>query len=383
MSKTMNTYFNPVNTYCGFDRLQDVKRILHEQGGKSDAVLLMTRGSNFVGSEEERTLLEQLNDRQVFRYDVSISNPDVEDLYRVVQDTAGFDFDLVLAVGGGSVLDVAKSVCALRGMEVDGTAQLRDVIIGKSYRDNPGKCPWIGVPTTAGTGSEVTSWATVWDRERNVKYSIDGKDLYAVAAIIDPRLTMNLPIRLTVTSALDAICHATESYWSVRTNPVSRMFALTAIERIVRHIETLVDDPLHETAREQIALGSFFAGMAFSNTATTACHALSYPITLKFGVDHGIAVSVTLSAMLERNEPYIVEREILYRAFGAVDRHGVDETVKRVYRKAGLLQRLRDYGVREADLGDIAVSALAHGRMGNNPVPLTKEQAVQVLSAVY
>lgn len=383
MNSVIHSYYNPVETYCGLDRLKDTNRILNTLRCKSDSILLLTRGSNFVGSDEEQIILEQLKGRQVFRYDLPISNPDVQDLFRIVRETGRCDYDVVLAVGGGSVLDLAKCLCALRGMTLTGAEHLRSVITGKSYQSNPRKCGWIGVPTTAGTGSEVTCWATVWDRERHLKYSIEGRDLYALAAIIDPKLTLRLPARLTVASALDAVCHATEAYWSLKTNPVSRVFAVSAIRHIVQHIEAVIDDPLHEECREQVALGSFLAGLAFSNTATTACHALSYPITLKFGVDHGIAVSMTLSELLKWNEPYIMEKEKLFEAFGASNSNEVDDVLKRIYRKTAISPRLRDYGVREADFGDIADDALHHGRMSNNPGRITQDDVKRVLCRIY
>lgn len=381
---TSDKYYNPVESHCGINKLWDLRNILDSLGCSHDKVLLFTRGTNFCGSEEEQVILDQLKTNQVFRYDFTVSNPDVKDLYQVIVETNQYDYDMIVAIGGGSVLDVAKSICALKGMAIENVGKLRSIITNKSYTSNTNKGHWIGIPTTAGTGSEVTCWATIWDNEKHLKYSIEGKDIYAKAAIIDPKLTINLPVRLTVSSALDAICHATESYWSKNTNQISRQFALTAISNIVRNIGKLIDEPSSQEYRAKIAYGSFFAGMAFSNTRTTACHAISYPITLMFGVDHGIAVSMTLSRLLELNESRLVEKEKLLEAFGANNCKAVDAVMKNIYNKAAISPRLRDYGVKETELAGIVNNTFANiGRIDNNPVEITEEMVMDILQAIY
>jgi phosphonate metabolism-associated iron-containing alcohol dehydrogenase len=381
---TTDKYYNPVASHCGFNIIQDLRNILESLDCRNDKVLFLTRGTNFQSSEEEKIILDQLKTRQVFRYDFTVSNPDVRDLYQVIEETNQYDYDIILAIGGGSVLDVAKSICALKGMAIENVEVLRSIITSKSYASNKNKCNWIGIPTTAGTGSEVTCWATVWDNEKSLKYSIEGKDIYAKAAIIDPRLTINLPIRLTVSSALDAVCHAAESYWSKNTNQISRHFAITAISNIIQNIEKLIDEPSNQEYRAKIAYGSFFAGLAFSNTRTTACHAISYPITLMFGVDHGIAVSITLSKLLELNESYLVEKEKLLEAFGAKNCKEVDVVIKNIYNKATISPRLRDYDIKETKLAHIVKNTFANnGRIDNNPVNVTEEMLMNILSSIY
>ena len=185
---------------------------------------------------------QYLEDFEVKHLEVEISNPDVEDLFHYYQQIHRFDYQCIVGIGGGSVLDLSKSLSALKNMEIGSSAALRSVIKQKQYIENENIVPWVGVPTTSGTGSEVTCWATIWDRANGVKLSIDCEKLYANTAIIDPTLTASLPKKLTASTALDALCHATEAYWSKNSNEISRVYALEAIKRIVNNLEKVLNE---------------------------------------------------------------------------------------------------------------------------------------------
>lgn len=379
----MGTFYNPVEVHFGIDKLSELGEITQSIQPETKRILFLNRGGNFHDSADKKIILEQLKNKELIIHDFEISNPDIQDLFHLLEATEDQDYDLILVVGGGSILDVAKSMAALKGMDIQSAEELRSIINHKGYVSNKNKCKWIAVPTTAGTGSEVTPWATIWDSENNVKLSVDAKDLFAAAAIIDPNLTVNLPLRITVSSALDAICHATEAYWSKKTNEISRTYALSAIENITKHIHDLVDDLSNIELRYKIAMGSLLAGLAFSNTRTTACHSISYPITLMFGVDHGIAVSVTLSQILKINEDSLIEKDKLFKAFGVNSSEEVDDVIKAIYQKANLSPQLRDYDINKSELSDIVDNAYLKGRMDNNAVDIPKDQLLQVLHHVY
>ena len=211
--------------------------------------------------------------------------------------TRGKDFRLVVAVGGGSTLDVGKCLARLMGETVADVDALRARVAGKAW--GACACRWIGVPTTAGTGSEVTCWATVWDPEREAKLSLDTPTNYAFAAVADPALTRSMPVGLAVSSALDAVAHATESHWARATNAVSRALAVAAIRTVMTHIDGLFAGD--EAARAAMTEGATLAGLAFSGTHTTACHSLSDPLTLRYGIPHGVAVALLLAPVMRLN----------------------------------------------------------------------------------
>ena len=213
--------------------------------------------------------------------------------------------------------------------------------------------------------------------------SVDSEKLYAHTAIIDPTLTASLPKSLTASTALDALCHATEAYWSKNSNEISRVYSLEAINRIVNNFEKVLNHPTDVTLRKEIALGSLYAGLAFSNTRTTACHSISYPLTLELGMVHGIAASITLAKVMEINFDSIIENDKLLQAFGVSSCSEIQELIEHFHQLSGFSSKLRDYNANEEIIEKIAANAFTKGRMDNNPVALTKEDVTQILLSIY
>ena len=204
----MNTYYNPVRTYQGVGSLSVLPQLVSSL--KPGRILLLIWDESVLKNryiKETAAAFADILTVKTFAW----SNPEMFQLYEIYNETKNENYELVIAVVGGSVLDVGKSLCCLYAQPVDSLEAMRNMIAAKTY--GKPQCKWIGVPTTAGTGSEVTCWATVWDSEHNKKYSVDTQDNYAYAAVIDPVLASSMPVKLAVSSALDAVCHAAESYW--------------------------------------------------------------------------------------------------------------------------------------------------------------------------
>ncbi len=201
---------------------------------------------------------------------------------------------VLLALGGGSTLDLAK---LLRCRPLDGRFDgLRAALRGHQPWPAMDRAPLWLVPTTAGTGSEVTRWATVWDTDGDVavKRSLDEPWGYAERALVDPALTLSCPLPLTRDVALDALAHALESLWNRHATPPSNRLAVQAARRVLAHLPGLLQAPQSLVLREQLALAALEAGMAFSQTRTALAHALSYALTLEQGVPHGLACALWL-----------------------------------------------------------------------------------------
>jgi len=201
---------------------------------------------------------------------------------------------VLIALGGGSTIDLAKT---LRCMPTDldfGT--IARAIRGQARWPAMRRIPLWAVPTTAGTGSEVTRWATLWDTEAvpAVKRSLDEAWGHADRAFIDPELTHSCPLALTRDVALDTLAHALESIWNHHANPVSSQLALSAAHGVIRNLPLCLSQPENATAREALALASLQAGLAFSQTRTALAHALSYELTASQGIPHGLACAVWL-----------------------------------------------------------------------------------------
>ena len=377
----MGNYYNPVKIII--DRIDVIESVLNNLNPQVKNIVLLTRGGDFSQSQSGQTISKCIEKFEVLKIEIEISNPDIEDLFSLYTQIKNFDYQCIIGIGGGSVLDLSKSLSALKNMEIDSTSTLRSVIENKSYVENQHIVPWIGVPTTSGTGSEVTCWATIWDRARGVKLSIDSKNLYANTAIIDAALTLTLPNKLTASTALDALCHATEAYWSKNSNEISRVYSLEAIKRIVNNLEKVLDQPKEIQLRNELALGSLYAGLAFSNTRTTACHSISYPLTLALGIDHGVAASLTLAKVMELNLEAIIEKDQLFQAFGVNHLEEIQQFIERIYRLSGFQSKLKDYNANPEIIESIVENAFTKGRMDNNPVALTKKDVTQILMSIY
>ena len=231
----MNRYYNPVQTIEGAGCAAELTGLLESMGLTRRNVLVLVWSEAVLGLPA----LARLSDAgftvrtQVFQ----ASNPTVEQLFETYQSTRDFTPEAVVAVGGGSIMDVGKSLCCLYGKELPDADALRRLIEEKDYGRPSAR--WIGVPTTAGTGSEVTCWATIWDPEKDAKRSVECRENYAFAALVDPELAAGMPLPLAVSSALDAAAHAIESYWARGTNAVSRGLALEAIRTIMGGMDGL------------------------------------------------------------------------------------------------------------------------------------------------
>jgi len=217
-------------------------------------------------------------------------NPDRADLRRWC-DLDWRGIELVVALGGGSAIDSGKILALAQGE----TARVDANLDGRPAVD---ALPLIAVPTTAGTGSEVTRWATLWDRAAGRKHSVAGPALSPELALVDPLLMVSAPAGVTLAAGLDALSHALESLWNVNANPLSAAYGVAAARQVLASLPPLMADLTDVDLREAMAQASLFAGLAFGNTKTALAHSISYPITLQRGLPHGIACSFSLPRVL-------------------------------------------------------------------------------------
>lgn len=375
----MNHFYNPVAVFLGRESAEAFAELFAIRYAGIKRILILTRGGGVEQNDCLQPILNALSQKETMLIEVTLNNPNVADIVKLRQEVGTFQYELIVAIGGGSVMDAAKVLSALQHKTLSTIDEVRRAITREEYRSEPYFTPWIGIPTTSGTGSEVTCWATVWDEENGSKYSVSDERLYASAALILPELTVTMPLRLSVATALDALCHATEAYWSVYTNTITRVYALQAIERIRMTLPLLIEQPDNLTWREQLSVASLMAGMAFSNTKTTACHSISYPLTMLYGIDHGIAASLTLSTVLRHNFDALVEPDQLLRAFGATDVDEVDNLIRRIYATYGLSSKLSAYGVTVEGIREVVSHSYTKGRMDNNPVVISPEELERML----
>jgi alcohol dehydrogenase class IV len=318
-----------------------------------------------------------------------VSDPTTEVIETGVQRLRDGDFDSLVAIGGGSSIDTAKGMSVLFA----NGGQMRDYKV-------PAEIPQLGpaiiaIPTTAGTGSEVTRFTVVTDTETDEKMLIAGLACCPAAAIVDFELTLTMPLRLTADTGIDSLTHAIEAYVSRRANPFTDGLARNAMGLIARHIRTACAEPDNRAAREAMMLGATTAGMAFSNASVALVHGMSRPIGAFFHVPHGLSNAMLLPAITAFSAPAALERYgDCARAMGVAEEgEGSQAAVARLLDE---LRRLNEdlqvpspqaYGIDRGRYDELlpvmASQALASGSPANNPRVPNADEIIELYRRVY
>lgn len=319
-------YFNPVKIHYEMPYLEALESVLSRH---SEVLLVSTRG--ILKRFPEITYEIKKHNVQI----VSEINPNPELVFLQGVKKTLRKGQCILAIGGGSVMDSAKF------LSVDGEIKVCD---GRLEIAADSKfLPIYAIPTTAGTSSELTQWATIWDTLNSVKYSLSHEKLYPQEAFYDSHLMLTLSRNETINGALDTLSHCLESIWNKNRNPISFVYASKGIDLVLETLPCLVEKLDSLEYRRKITLSNIYAGLAFSNTQTALAHALSYPFTMRLGLPHGIACSITLPILME-NIDRNIEMEIVL---------AYKEKVIKLFEKIGISIKLRDYGINEELIEEI------------------------------
>lgn len=331
--------------------------------------------------------LAQLGGRRYGLFDQVKPEPEisiVEDCTRAYREGG---HDGLIGVGGGSAIDIAKGVAAFASHEGP-LAELFGVDLVK--RKGP---PLIAIPTTAGTGSEVTNVAIFSDKEAQLKKGIVSDYLLPDVALVSPLMTLTCPRSVTAASGVDALVHAIESYLSVNASPITDAIALGAIKLIVKALPKAYANPSNLQAREDMATASLMAGMAFGNAGVGAVHALAYPLGGRFNIAHGVSNALLLPYVMEWNKLACVERmrdiadAMGVRVAHLSDKDAADLAVKAMADLCAAVEipsGLRSFNVPEDAIPAMADEASKIERlMRNNPRKLTATDIEKIYRAAY
>ncbi|MDG6224964.1 MAG: iron-containing alcohol dehydrogenase [Candidatus Thermoplasmatota archaeon] len=324
--------------------IMDIRtRIVFGWGSFQEIGGLIPIGRSFVvmgsPSPRQEALLERLSsdiggDIEVFKG--VEPNPLTDTVDRGADEMARYHPDQVIAVGGGSVMDAAKAMALV----AHSGGSVLDHLRGTRPIEGMG-LPLYTIPTTPGTSSEITPFSVITTREDRTKLGLRDPSLYPTRAIIDPSLTVSLPPDQTAATGFDILSHAFESYWARRSTPVTKRFSLEAVSLVRENLKGAFMDGSVRIYREGLSLASVFAGMAFSNTGTTICHALSYPVTYDTGLPHGFACALSLPGACElmaERDPEVIRS--LSHAFGC-SMGSLPDEIRSMIRSFGIDPRLR------------------------------------------
>lgn len=309
----------------------------------------------------------------------SVSYPTQRTLREGLDLLGDFQTEAILAIGGGSAIDFAKGLKAFCDPKQKMTEDAITKLL-KTKKISENEIDLIAVPTTAGTGAEVTKWATIWDDAKECKYSIDHEILKPDKAYIVPEFAAKADAKLTITTGLDSIAHAVEAYWSKKTSPLVRALSRESIGLSVQYLREILANPQDVSLREKQCLASVLSGLAFSMTRTTACHSISYPLTMEYHIPHGTAVAMTLAQVAKLNRGSFPEEEALLTLFAK--QGGIRAFLQSVCGTEVSL-RLRDYNISADAIYDIAKDSFTLGRMDNNPVALNTDTVTEILKETF
>ena len=353
----------------------------------AESVLLVADEQALRHSGAEAALASALAPRRVDRFTQFELNPKIADVERGVALFRRALADVVLAVGGGSAIDIAKVIGACGVHE----GKPCDYVLGRRQLERAGP-PLVAMPTTAGTGSEETHFAVVYvDRQ---KYSLAHEVLLPTHAIIDPLLTHSLPPRITAASGLDALCQAIESMWAVGATDESLDYATCALRLAIDHLEAAVRNPT-PPARRAMAEAAHLAGKAINISKTTAPHAFSYALTTQCNVPHGMAVALTIGPLFVYNSRVeesdcldprgaahvrarIAQAVELLGAASPVDAH---HRLESLLRAVGCPTRLQAHGIAREDYGPL-IEQVNVERLANNPRALDGAALAKLLLTI-
>ncbi|NPA26109.1 MAG: iron-containing alcohol dehydrogenase [Chloroflexi bacterium] len=365
------------------------------------ADLLKQRGFTRVGMVIDQALpelpmyqawLEALRD-QLDALHLLVYDQPFEPTYGYLDQVKDFfrerEVDVLVGVGGGSVMDTTKGLAVLTTNPVERAVELRGFPTGI----HP-PVPVVMVPTVSGTGSEVTYFAVFTDEDENRKFGINTEANFPVFALLDPELATTAPRQASFSSALDGLVHALESFMSVRHTPFTRPWSMAAVGHLTRGLRGLQSDLRDLTARGELMHGSYLAGAALMNASAGPAGALSYPLGVFYHIPHGLAGAFFLQHILPYNlkrgytdfadlapyvlpEPWPVDRA--ERAAAVVD------ALQALIREAGIPKRLRAWDIPQEDLGRIADHAIAYlwPAFEMNPVPMSQQDARDWLASLW
>lgn len=323
---------------------------------------------------------------ELYIYDKVLQEPTVKDFYTVLEKARRFNADSVIGVGGGSVLDIAKLIAAL----IESDQKVED-IFGTGFLK--GRKRWLAcLPTTAGTGSEVSPNAILLDETDKLKKGIVSPYLVVDAAYLDPQLTVTVPAKVTAETGMDALTHCIEAYTNKFAHPMIDMYARKGIELIAANLLRAVKNGKDIEAREALMLGSYYGGICLGPVNTAAVHALSYPLGGEFHISHGLANAILLPSVMRFNRSSdVCKFADVAVACGIVKGATDEETAEKgvdfitqLSKDCGIPTKLTEIGIPQDAVDRMAEAAMQVTRLlNNNPREVTLADVKSIYESLY
>ncbi len=359
-------YIQPVSIRFGKGRRKEIAEIAKEING-SNGILVAT--PFFLKSGLAKEMMEESQGKLSTLFSEVSVNPEVSEVDACADLIREKKIDFVVALGGGSAMDLAKAASVI--------ACTKDSITeyhGTNKKLPLQHLPLIALPTTAGTGSEVTCVSVLSDSKQGKKMPIVSDAFYPHTAIIDPELTYSMPAHVTAATGIDVLAHALEGYWSKGHQPICDACAYHALDLVFQYLERAYTNPTDEEAREKMCEASLIAGLAFTLPKTTSSHACSFPLTNLYHIPHGEACGLTLDyfARINANGKEGKRIDLLAQKLGFKDTDDLADHIYDLKTKLHLRKDLKDLSLNEEQIEEL-VHLSRHPNLLNNPVDITDE----------
>jgi alcohol dehydrogenase class IV len=367
-------FYMPTRIRFGWSSFHEIRQVVDEL--KGERIFLVT-GRNFA---KKHGVLDRLTDylkglTLVVFAEVE-ENPSIETVDRGAEQCRKSQCDMVIGLGGGSAMDAGKAIAMLQ----KNPGSIREYLDQERVCQTKG-LPVITIPTTSGTGSEVTPFTVIFHPTKKAKPAIAPPQNFPDFALVDPELTMSMPFEVAVSTGLDALCQAVEGFWSTQANPVTRSLAFQAIQLAMENLESACLKKDKESV-VNMALASHLTGIEMSNIGNTSIHPLSYPITIDHGVPHGFACAILLPGVIRFNARAIEDRfRDLLRILNLSNVEAFADKVDSLMERLKAPRRLKEIGVKEGDIPGIAKRGMGRSTAWN-PRPMTEEDIIQICKTI-
>lgn len=362
------------NEFLGKGSLKNIIDIINELDARK--ILLVIGKKSFTLSGAESILDILLKNKDVIKFNDFKANPKLEDVYSGIELIRQENPDLIVAIGGGSVIDMAKLINIL-AVQTNHTAL--DIINDCSLINNKGR-PLVAIPTTSGTGSQATHFAVIYIKK--VKYSLSHVYILPDYAIVDFSLSYHTPKEVAASSAMDALSQAVESYWSKHATYESRKYSSEAIKLILPAISMAINNK-NKNAIQSMSLAAHLAGKAINISKTTAPHAISYTLTSHFKVPHGHAVAALLAptayiSSQKSNKEFKLILDQIFSFFGCESINDFYDIWNNLMHECGLSPKLINFGVSIQDL-ELIINNVNIERMTGHTITLEREDLEDIV----
>jgi len=367
-------FFVPVEIFFGKDKISELSELI-----TSSPVLIVSDPTlKKIG------LVDQIKEAtggqtEMFEFCEVEPNPSCATVNKGTEYAKKIGAKTVIGFGGGSAIDSAKAISCL----LDSDSRLQDYLFnGKQIEKRNTKL--IAIPTTSGTGSEVTNVGVYTDKDKGQKKPLVSEYFWPDIAFLDPMMTISMPARVTASTSLDAFTHAIEAYWADSTQPISRLLSMESMKLIIQNLETAVNDPKDYKARENLLFASLLAGISFAQTRTTILHALSFPLTNNYGLEHGFACALALPQLITANYGSLrgpMNALVTYLNFDSVEM--LAQKMKEMMKNVNAPTTLSEIGIKQDDLNQIAETTLNTPIARLNPKKFNKDELIKMFNQIF